>query len=180
MRDGKTYFLDLQTLLTYLSTQSCELITKLTIAGETARGSITLKEGRIVDCVLFLPDGSQILGENAYRQLQTSTEWQVELIRPEEKKTIPPPQQFSSQRSSLPPLSAQYGNSPGSLPLRQKRPLQFALLGHLSPKERFIMRSVFAMINGKRSCEEIKRLLHLSPQEIDDALARLRYLDAIE
>ncbi len=180
MRDGKTYFLDLETLLTYLSTQSCELNTNLTIAGKNARGSIMLKEGRIVDCVIFLPNGSQLRGENAYRQLKTSTEWQVELIRPEEKKKIPAPQQLSPQPPSLQPLSAQYSNSMSSLPLRQKRPLQFALLGHLSPRERLIIRSVFAMINGKRSTEEIKCLLRLPPDEIDEALARLRALDTIE
>jgi|SRR5947209_19254618 len=139
-----------------------------------------LMEGKIVDCVLFLPNGSQIRGENAYRQLKTSTQWQIELIQPEAKKKIPPPRQFSPQLPSLPPFSAQHGNSLNSRPLRQKRPLQLALLGHLPLKERLIMRSVFAMINGKRSSEEIKRLLHLSPNEIDDALARLRSLDSIE
>lgn len=139
-----------------------------------------LKEGRVVDCVLFLPNGSQLRGENAYKQLQTSTQWQVELLRPEEKKKFSPPQQFSPQPPSLPPPGAPLGNGLSSRPLRQKRPLSLAMLGHLSPKERLIIRSVFVMVNGERNSEEIKHLLHLSPHEVDNALARLRALGAIE
>jgi len=36
------------------------------------------------------------------------------------------------------------------------------------------------MINGQRSIEEIKTLLHMPPGDIDDALTRLRALDLIE
>ena len=183
MRNRKTYFLDLQTLLTYLSTQSCELITELKVSGQTARGSIILKEGKIVHCLLRLQNGLQLTGEQAYREIETCTQWQVELEQPEEKKKKPSPVQFSPQLEPPPFFSTSPGSTNNlwySPPLRQKRPLDPALLQNVSMKERLILRSVFAMINGKRCCEEIKAQLRLSPRDIDDALASLRALDLIE
>jgi len=183
MHNRKLYFLDLQTLLTYLSGQSCELTAELKVSEKVARGSILLKEGRIVHCLLSLQNGLQITGEQAYRQLETCTQWQVELEQPEEKKKPSPQAQFAPQPAptpflSTPPASPRYSWS--SPLLRQKRPLDQAFLQNLSMKERLIAHSVFAMVNGNRSSEEIKAQLRLSPKDIDDALNWLRALDVIE
>lgn len=179
MRNQKTYFLDLQTLLMYLIDQSCELTTELKVSGKVARGSIVLKEGKIVHCLLSLQNGLQITGEQAYKEIATSTQWQVELEQPEEKK-----KKFSSAQSAPEPFLmtpfASANNYEYSSPLRQKGSLDLALLQNLSVKERLILRSVFAMINGKRNGEEIKAQLHMSSKDIDDALTRLRMLNLIE
>ncbi len=111
MRNQKTYFLDLQTLLTYLIDQSCELTTELKVSGKTARGIIVLKEGKIVYCMLSLQNGLQITGEQAYRLVETCTQWQVELEQPEEKKKKFLAARFSPQSAPgpflvTPPISA--------------------------------------------------------------------------
>jgi hypothetical protein len=183
MSNRKTYFLDLQTLLMYLSNQSCELITELKIAGKTARGSILLKDGKIVYCLLFLHDGVQITGERAYKQIEMCTEWQVELRQPEEKQKNSSSAQLSPSLAPAPFLAisadaeSNFGPPP---PLRQKRPLDPAFLQNLSLKERLILRSVYTMVNGTRSNQEIKAQLRFSTTDIDKALARLRMFDLIE
>ncbi len=182
MRNQKTYFLDLQTLLMYLVDQSCELTTELKLSGNAARGSLILKEGKIVSCTISFQNGYQIVGEQAYNLIATSTQWQVELEKLEDKKKKFPPAQLSPQLSPEPFLEVSPSSSNNSLypPLRQKGALDLALLQNLPIKERLILRSVFAMINGKRSNEEIKAQLHLSSRDIDDALARLHALNLIE
>jgi hypothetical protein len=180
MRDRKTYFLDLQTLLLYLGGQSCELTTELKVSEKATRGSIWLKEGKIVHCLLSFQNGSQISGEQAYRHLEACTQWQIELEQPDEKKKNSPPAQFSPQPalfSSVPSASPRDRVPP---PLRQKRPLDPAFLQNLPMRKRSIVHSVFAMINGNRGSEEIKAQLRLSPGNIDDALNWLRMLDVIE
>lgn len=163
MSQRKTYFLSLQMLLSYLDDQSCELTTTLKISGKTARGTILLKEGKVVFCLLQFQNGSQIVGAQAYKQLESVTQWQVELEQAEEKgKTS-----FSAPSHYVSPL-------------RQKRPLDLSLLQNLSRRERSIVHSVFATINGQRNNEEIKAQLHFSSSEIDSALVTLRLLDLIE
>jgi hypothetical protein len=165
MSQRKTYFLDLQTLLPYLNDQSCELTTTLKASGKPAKGTILLKDGKIVSCLLQFQNGSQIGGAQAYKQLEACTQWQVELA--EEKEKL----------SHSGPLSAQprYFS-----PLRQKRPLDLALLQDLPMRERLIVHSVFTTVNGRRNSEEIKAQLHFSPRDVDEALARLRLLGLIE
>lgn len=182
MGNQKTYFLDLQTLLTYLIDQSCELTTELKISGKPARGSLILKEGKIAYCTISFQNGYQIVGEQAYKLIETCTQWQVELEKPEERKKKFSPAQFSPQPASAPFLEVSPASvsNPWSPPLRQKGSLDLALLQNLPIKERLVLRSVFAMINGKRSNEEIKAQLHLSSKDIDDALTRLHVLNLIE
>ncbi len=180
MPNNKTYFLGLSTLLTYLHDQSCELTTELNISGQLARGSLVLKDGQIVNCVLVFPNGRQITGEQAYQQLQKSSQWQVCLETREEKKLAFPPTQFSPSAppsSSSPPAARGSWFSP---PLYPKRPLDPVLLQNLSLKERLLVRSVYTMINGRNSIEEIKNQLRLSPESIDEAIGVLRMFDIIE
>jgi hypothetical protein len=180
MGNQKTYFLDLQTLLTYLIDQSCELTTELKISGKAARGSLILKEGKIAYCRISFQNGYQIVGEQAYKLIEACTQWQVELEKPEERKKNFPPAQFSPSPAPFLEVSPASVSNPWSPPLRQKGSLDLALLQNLPIKERLILRSVFAMINGRRSNEEIKAQLHLSSKDINDALKRLYVLDLIE
>lgn len=183
MRDKKTYFLDLPTLLTYLSSQSCELTTELTISGQAAQGSLILRDGKIVSCLLLFSNGQHMTGEQAYQYLQKGTEWRVHLKGDEEKKPIAPPSQFPSQFTPPTPTPFSspynYGSWP-TPPPRPKGPLDPLYLRNLSMKERLILRSVYVLINGKNSVEDIKNQLRLSPATIEQALATLRMLDVIE
>ncbi|HEY0756133.1 MAG TPA: hypothetical protein VGD98_19410 [Ktedonobacteraceae bacterium] len=106
MRDQRTYFWDLPTLLTYLRGQSCELTTELKISGKAARGSIVLEKGTIMSCQLVLQNGMQINGEQAYKKLETCTQWQVELEARDKKEKTP----------SLPPSPTQPFSPSGKLP----------------------------------------------------------------
>lgn len=177
MPNSKTYFLGLPTLLTYLHDQSCELTTEINISGKAARGSVVLKNGKIVSCTLIFSNGHQITGEQAYQQLQKSSQWQVCLETREDKKQAFSPTQFSP---SMPPSFPAANNPLFSSPLRPKRPLDPAQLQSLSMKERLLVRSVYLLVNGRNSIEEIKNQLHLSPSSIDEAIAVLRMLDVIE
>ena len=176
MSNRQTFFLDLPTLLTHLRGQSCELTTELKVSKRMARGIVICKEGKIVQCMLSFQDGSQITGELAYKQLETSTHWQVEWEEPPEKKKIAPSAQIS-QRPTQPNLPA-YPLPP--LPLRQKRPLDAAFLRSLSAKQRLLVNSVLVNVNGNRTSDDIKAQLRLSPRDIDSALEWLRSLDVIE
>lgn len=168
MNQRKTYFLGLDVLLPHLSDQSCTLTTRLKVSGKVAGGTIFLQDGQIVSCFIQFENGSQIIGAQAYKYLETCKQWEVELEKAEEKKKTPSPStSLSGQIQYLPPL-------------RQKRPLDLAFLQNLSMKERLIIHSVFTIVNGRRNSEEIKAQLHFSSSDVDDALARLRMLDFIE
>lgn len=179
MRERKTYFLDLHTLLTYLNGQSCELTTELKVSGKIARGAIVLKEGKVVDCLLTLHNGSQVVGEKAYKQLEACDQWQVELENPEEKRKALPPVQYSPQPTRFLPTPPVPASNPW-YPLRQKRLLDPTILQNMPMKQRFAAHSVYALINGRRSNEEIRTQLRLSPTDFDDALRSLRAFDLIE
>lgn len=180
MPDNKTYFLNLSTLLTYLHSQSCELTTELDISGKHAKGSLVLRHGKMVSCTLVFANGRQITGDQAYQQLQNSLRWQVHLEPWEEKRQTFPPVQPSPSVPSSPIPSSPVHDPWNTPPLRPKRPLDPASLQSLSVKERLLLRSVYMMVNGKNSVEQIKNQLNLSPHSIDAAIATLRILDVIE
>ncbi len=180
---GKTYFLDLHTLLTYLQKQACVLTTELLVAGKASTGQVVVRDGVIKSCLIRSQDGTRIEGNQAYQQLQTCTKWQVELERQEETRVFPPTQLSPAPAPFLPIPSYPWSESaaPGvRQPLRQKRALDVGVLQNLPVKQRLNLRMVFTMINGQRSAEEIKALLHLPPDVVDEILSRLRILDVIE
>jgi hypothetical protein len=194
MEDQKIYFLDLQTLLSYLRGQSCVLTSEISVAGKAGTGYITLRDGVVESCLVHFRDGSQLVGKAAYERLETCERWQVRLIRPEADSVSPPPPsqvspagpQLPSQRQTAPRLPAVH-YPPGTfnvraamLPLKPKRMLDDQQLQNLPMRKRLVLRMVFAMVNGQRSTEEIKRQLQLPPDAVDEALAQLRMLNIIE
>ncbi len=194
MEGRKTYFLDLQTLLTQLRDQSCTLVTKTVVTGRAATGYIWLQKGAIVRCLIRAEDGVELGGKQALDLLEKSAEWQVQLEQPEERITFPPiemsprpapmpPVQMSPQPFpfSPTPLYSNPGNSSNNWqPLKQKRELDPSLLQSLPVKQRLAVRMVFTLINGERSLEEIKARLQLPHGVVDDIVSRLRALDLIE
>ncbi len=59
-------------------------------------------------------------------------------------------------------------------------PLESHVLDDYSLKQRVILRTVFAMVDGKRTIEQIKGQLHLSSNAVDEALNYLHWIGVIE
>lgn len=167
---GKTYFLDLPTLLEYLRGQSCMLTTVVTISGKSGNGYVFLKDGMVIRYFIRMQDGMQLEGQLAYPYLEAAKQWQMQL----EQDVPAPPQPSPSPRpDGSPSLSPQK-------PLLQKRMLDPSLLGHLDMRQRLILRTVLTMINGQRSAQQIKEQLNLPPNVVDEVLAYLFSIDVIE
>lgn len=194
MEGRRTYFLDLQTLLTQLRSQSCTLTTKTVVERKAATGYVRLKEGALVSCLVRTEDGVEIGGKQALQLLENCTEWQMRLEQPEEK-SIFSPTEMSPRPAPMPSVQVPpqpfpfspppfYSNSSNSLyswqPLKQKRNLDSSLLQSLPVQQRLTVRMVFTMINGERSLEEIKARLQLPPGVVDEIVSKLRTLDLIE
>lgn len=168
---GKTYFLDLPTLLEYLRGQSCVLTTVVTISGKSGNGYVFLKDGVAIKYLIRMQDGMQLEGQLAYPHLEVCTQWQVQLEQevPAAPQPSPPPQPGSTGPSSSPQKA-----------LTQKRMLDPSLLGHLDMRQRLVLRTVLTMVNGQRTARQIKEQLNLPPNVIDEVLAYLHSIDIIE
>lgn len=168
---GKTYFLDLPTLLEYLRGQSCMLTTVVTISGKSGNGYVFLKDGMVIRCFIRMQDGTQLEGQLAYPYLEVSKQWQMQL---EQDAPASPP-------SSPSPRPDSSGPSPSPLqPLVQKRLLDPSLLGHLDMRQRLLLRTVLTMVNGQRTAWQIKEQLNLPPNVVDEVLAYLYSIGIIE
>ncbi|GCE45870.1 hypothetical protein EI42_02707 [Thermosporothrix hazakensis] len=162
---GKTYYLRLPVLITFLKGQTCTLITS---AGKWGTGYVYIQNGNIVQYLIKGQNGT-LEGSHAQHILEQCQEWQVEFQSNEPISTRPLP---------LPQLS------PSPLPqknvLRPKKPLDPALLQGLTARQRMVIRMVLTMINGQRSAQQIKQQLNLPPQLIDEVIDLLRRFDIIE
>jgi hypothetical protein len=172
----KVYYLDLATLVEYLQEQSTTLCTQVKVPGvrEACTGYIWLKEGRITNCFVQAQDG-QLLheGERAYALLHTSKQWQIRLEKNSERAFK------TGTTQQIPAL----GSHPPPVPLaapRQKQVLEPYLLEGFSMKQRLVLRTVLAMINGERTVDQIKAHLHLPPEIVEQALEHLRFMGIIE
>ena len=168
---GKTYFLDLPTLLEYLRGQSCMLTTVVTVSGKSGNGYVFLKDGMVIRCFIRMQDGTQFEGQLAYPYLEASKQWQVQLEQdaPAPSQPSPPPQPDGSDPSQFP-----------QKPLVQKRMLDPSLLGHLDMRQRLVLRTVLTMVNGQRTAWQIKEQLNLPPNVVDEVLAYLYSIGIIE
>ncbi|HEY7415165.1 MAG TPA: hypothetical protein VH593_08235, partial [Ktedonobacteraceae bacterium] len=92
MEGRRTYFLDLQTLLTQLRDQSCTLTTRTVLSGKAAIGYVWLREGALVSCLIRAENGAEMEGKQALHLLEKCAEWQVQLDQPAPFPTaqIPP------------------------------------------------------------------------------------------
>lgn len=170
---GKTYYLDLNTLLSVLDNGLYTLSTSFMLSGTPAIGYLTLSKGTITSYAIQSPDGKQIYSDRALQVLQAQTQWQVQFI-----STPTSPEQPSSTYTPQPDVSSSLSPSPGAL--KQKRIFDSSLLEGLTAKQRLVLRTVLTMINGRRNADQIKAQLALPPEVVDEALERLRFLDIIE
>jgi hypothetical protein len=160
---GKTHYLDLNTLLTYLRNRSGRLTTTFQVSGQPCTGSITLVRGQITACVFAWSNG-RLEGAEAFDQLRLSKEWQMHYDDGPHS---------SSPAQQTPPLPVA-----SSMP-QPTYPLSPALLTGYSARQRIILRMVHTLVDGQRSIAQIKAQLNLPPETIDTALDVLRQLGAI-
>ena len=162
-----TYYLDLQTLLTYLRNKSGTLTASLSIAGQHCKGFVSLSRGQATACRVECSNGRFYEGKDAFDRLQAIQEWQVHF------DNQPPPSVTLSRPGTRPePVTPK-------IP-RPKGPLAPHLLTGYSPQQRIVLRSVHFMIDGHKTVDQIKAQLNLPPETVDSALATLLRLAVIE
>jgi|ERR1019366_168214 hypothetical protein len=182
MSADKIYNLDLQTLINFLQEQSALLYTTVDIPDMRGpcHGYLFLRKRTIIGCQIQSPDGILLFkDQEAYRLLNTKTHWQFRIepnidltlksMRPQNTQTLQPADAGANNRL----FSVSY------VP-RVVGSLEAYLLNGYTSKQRLVLRTVFAMVNGDRTIEQIKGQLNLSSEAVDDALNYLSSIGVIE
>lgn len=169
---NKEYYLDMKTLLQILGSSSAILQTKLTLpkAQGQCLGRVFVKNGQILECLIAQSDGKPLMAfDEAQERLRAPRLWQVTL-EPNIEVTL---KVVKRQMAHFPhPLTTARVPQP-------KNVLTPATLEQFKHRDRIVLKMVLAIINGKRSIEEIKRMLNLVPERVDEAIDILRVLGAI-
>ncbi len=175
----KTYYLDLPTLLGYVRGKSAILRATITLARNqtSCQGIIFLLRSNTMHCYILSQKGEVLFeSDEAYKRLSQNAEW---LVRMDLEQIIGQEWLAWLQQHNLtynPPVPDLLGNIP-----RPKRALDALVLHQFSHQQALFLRTVFTLVNGKRTVEQIKgRLPQTSPQAIDDALNVLHSLGLIE
>jgi len=181
MQQDKIYHLDLQTLINFLQDQSALLYTAVDIPDirGPCHGYVFLRKRAIIGCQIQSQDGVIVYkDQEAYMLLSNNTQWQMRI-----DSNID--QTFRSMRQqNTQSLQAQNTNSAQSFPFsyipRPLGDLEPYLLNGYTSKQRLVLRTVFAMVNGERTVEQIKAQLKLSSEAVDEALMYLNSINLIE
>ncbi|GHO48400.1 hypothetical protein [Ktedonospora formicarum] len=205
--NGKVYYLDLQTLLDFLSVhgESCLLSKPLKEKGRT--GYVAVNAGSMTSCYIQERERIVLQGEQAFKVLAQYSEWHVQLQdeRPSSPPSMSPPNlspapngpsypvpgigQPTSTSGQWPAIRSNTPSGQWSLPgsnyvpdwrPRIKRDLTQEEYLSLTVRQRFVLRLVLTMINGMRAVPEIKAQLQLSPETVDSVLAYLQARYIIE
>lgn len=174
----KTYHLDLKTLLEYLRGKSATLRATLLLPRnrQPCQGYIFVRSGSVIRGYVFSPNGALLAqGQNAYTQLSSVTEWRVRI---ETEQVIEQELLALLQYYTL-PVDVPVTSPPVPAP-RQKKPLDIAMLQMFSSKQSLLLRTVFAMVNGERTVEQIKAQLNFPPNAVEEAFNILRSLGYVE
>jgi len=182
MQQDTIYPLDLQTLINFLQDQSALLYTTVDIPDirGPCHGYVFLRKRAIIGCQIQAQDGVILYkDQEAYMLLRNKTQWQMR-IDSNIDQTFRSMRQQNTQ--SLP--STQNTNSAPSFPSsyipRPLGDLEPYLLNGYTSKQRLVLRTVFAMVNGERNVEQIKAQLNLSSEAVDEALMYLNTINLIE
>lgn len=175
----KIYYLDLPTLLGYIRGKSAVLRTTIALARNqpASQGIIFLLPGNVMHCYILNQDGALVFkDDDAHKRLKQSAEWQVRI---DAEQVIGQEWLTWLQQHNL-------AQRPPALPastgiLRPKKALDALTLSQFSHQQALFLRTIFSLVNGQRTVEQIKaRLPQTAPQAIDDALNVLRTLGVIE
>jgi len=176
----KTYFLDLPTLIGYTRGKAAVLRTTITLARNqpACQGIIFLFQANISQSYILNPSGALLFEKDeAYTRLSQSKEWLVRIdVEPAIRQEWLAWLQLHHLAPAAPALAA-----PAVMIPRPKGALNAPLPRQFSAQQALFLRTVFALVNGQRTVEQIKeRLPQSSPQAIDDALNILYKLGLIE
>ncbi len=176
--ERKTYYLNLLALIPQLGQQRVALYTAfprgIAEIPEPCIGTVHVHEGKIVECTIEGRSGASISGTRAFQILRSVAAWQVKAegdahgIGGRSSEPVTP--------SSLPQVQP----SPLDTIIPQRNmPLLPGHLDGLTAKERILLRSVLALINGQRSVEQIKMQMHLPPDTVERVLWQLQNMQII-
>jgi hypothetical protein len=176
--ERKTYYLNLLSLIPQFGQQKVALYTTFPYGvpeiPEPCIGTVHIQEGRIMECSIEGRSGVSINGTKAFQILRTVVAWQVESAVDTHSMGV---HAADSATSSSPPQLQ-------PLPLdkvipQRNMPLQPTHLDGLTAKERIVLRSVLALINGQRSVDQIKAQMKLPPETVERVLWQLRSMQII-
>lgn len=183
--EHKKYNMNLVTLIQQLGRQSVVLYTAFPhgVPGlpEPCIGTVHVQEGKIVECSVEGRSGAAISGTAAFQLLRPVTAWQVQGARSDRTGSLDPAPSSNPTAPSNPttPSLPQEPSSLDKIIPQRAMPLLPGHLDGLSAKERIVLRSVLALINGQRSVEQIKAQMHLPPETVERVLWQLYRLQII-
>jgi hypothetical protein len=176
MLTDTAYHLDLPTLLQLLHDHAAVLSTTIDIPPieKPCYGYLFLRNKSIIDCQVQSQDGTVLYrGQEAYQILSTKIQWQVRIDSTLDTGTKSSRQQERSHaRVSLSVHDTYVPHAIASL--------EPSLLQTYTMKQRVILRTVLAMINGQRSVSQMKENLRLSSETINEALTSLKAIGVID
>ena len=184
MQQDKIYHLELQTLINFLQDQSALLYTEVDIPEirGPCHGYVFLRKRTIIGCQIQSQDGVILYkDQEAYMLLSNKTQWQMRVDANIDQTFRSMRQQNTQSMQSLQPQNTNAGSSfPLSYIPRPLADLEPYLLNGYTSKQRLVLRTVFAMVNGERTIEQIKAQLNLSSDAVDEALTYLNTINLIE
>jgi len=170
--------IDLNTLLLvlqefrYVGQVRGTLQTGANIAGP-AQVTLVLTDGKLVESRLVASDGTQFTGEDALRlaHAYTPSAWQ---LLPDHRghpqtSSFSPPKASSSRRAPVPPPGGEWSLLQPSSIAHRVDSVDEQILQTWETRQRMVYR----LINGQRSMEIIRRLVSLSPEAMERAIAAL-------
>jgi hypothetical protein len=177
LMERKTYYLNLAALIQQFGQQSITLYTAFSrgVPGlvEPCIGTVQVQEGRIVECSIEGRSGASINGTAAFQLLRAVAVWQVQ-ARTDKHSSV-----SATPSNPTPPSLPQMSSSLDAIIPQRNMPLLPGHLDGLGAKERIVLRSVLALINGQRSVEQIKTQMHLPPETVERVLWQLHRMQII-
>ncbi|HLZ58645.1 MAG TPA: hypothetical protein VKR06_17030 [Ktedonosporobacter sp.] len=189
---SRIFYLDLRTLIENLlkdATLTTSLFRDLDGFKEPCIAQVQVRNQVIITSLIEGTKSRRRLeGEEALQILYGVNEWEVH-FEPLNRYTIDPQRAGLNSPGppeaelpqipfppSTPPLS--FTASAPTIPRPLVSGLSLELLS-LSTRERLLLRTVFRLVNGERSVEQMKAQLNLAPEVIDQAIEKLRLIGAI-
>nr|BBH86047.1 hypothetical protein KTC_07980 [Thermosporothrix sp. COM3] len=178
------YHLDLMTIVDTFSNHPITLQTSLpdgvpgTLIKDPCVGIVYAQGGVITSSAITGPNGVILKGDPALDILLQIHIWNVTVGAESNEPTQPPP--VPVEEAIPQPIEASPARSliSSPIPVRQSSYLPEQFAGRTS-RERVVLRTIFMLIDGKRSIDDLKGQLHLPPQVIEGALEALRQVGLI-
>jgi hypothetical protein len=151
-------------------------------AEENWQGQFQLENGLVLSCLVCAKTDGQILlvNDEAIRWLtaQGRLEWQIEELTSQANQFLLPPPQYPARTREQPDTTPAIPALPVASWEKQYKGVPIrAIQGNNAPLSAFSSREerqVYALIDGRRSVEEVIRLLHKPPELVMRVLQDLQ------